>query len=148
MTAQARCFAAGDNPIANRFREAQAMRARWFVPVVVAVLSCGCTSLVIIPRDGDVITGTANPVPVTIRLAWPEGGVGMGPIVEVDGTRIPESALTYTSKGVTATVPLQPGAHAVRVRTAQRCWICVGGVGEFDLTRRFYVTTSATVSLR
>jgi hypothetical protein len=114
----------------------------------VAVLSCGCTSLVIIPRDGDIISATQDPVPVTIRLAWSDGSVGMGPIVEVDGTRIPESALTYTGSGATTTVRLQPGAHAVRVRTAQRCWICVGGVGEFDLTRRFYVTTSATVSLR
>ena len=124
------------------------MKAPWFVPVVAAVLSCACTSLNITPRDGDLISGNTDPVPVTIRVAWPDGGVGMGPLVEVDGARVPESALTYTSTGVTATVPLRPGAHAVRVRTAQRCWICVGGVGEFDLTRRFYVTTSTTVSLR
>jgi len=124
------------------------MRARWLFPLAVAVLSCGCTSLVIIPREGDIVSGSQNPVPVTIRLAWPDGGVGMGPIVEVDGMRIPESAVAYTGSGATTTVPLSPGAHAVRVRTAQRCWICVGGVGEFDLTRRFYVTASATVSLR
>jgi hypothetical protein len=129
-------------------RKAQAMRARWLFPLAVAVLSCGCTSLVIIPREGDIVSASQNPVPVTIRVAWPEGSVGMGPIVEVDGTRIPESALAYTASGATTTVPLPPGAHVVRVRTAQRCWICVGGIGEFDLTRRFYVTTSATVSLR
>jgi hypothetical protein len=124
------------------------MKGPWFVPVVVAVLSCACTSLNITPRDGELISGATDPVPVTIRVTWPDGGVGMGPLVEVDGARIPEAALTYTSTGVTATVPLRPGAHAVRVRTAQRCWICVGGVGEFDLTRRFYVTTATTVSLR
>ena len=73
---------------------------------------------------------------VTLYAQWP--------IVEVDGARVPASALTYTSSGVTATVPLRPGAHTVRVRTAQLCWICVGRVGEFDLTRRFFVTTSAT----
>jgi hypothetical protein len=111
-------------------------------------LCFGCTSLTITPRDGDLITGATDPVPVTIRVAWPDGGVGMGPVVEVDGMRIPDAAITYTSSGVTATVPLKPGAHAVRVRTAQRCWICVGNVGEFDLTRRFFVTTSTTVSMR
>ena len=124
------------------------MKARWFVPVVVAVLSCACTPLNIMPRDGDLISGATDPVPVTIRVAWPDGAVGMGPLVEVDGIRIAEAALTYTSTGVTATVALRPGAHALRVRTAQLCWICMGGVGEFDLTRRFYVETSTTVSLR
>lgn len=69
--------------------------------------------------------------------------MGMGPIVEVDGTRLPRSALTLTSSGATATVNLPPGSHWVRVRTAQLCWICVGGIGEFDYTRRFFVATSA-----
>ncbi len=124
------------------------MKARWFVPVVVAALSCACTSLNIMPGDGDLISGATDPVPVTIRVAWPDGAVGMGPLVEVDGVRIPEASLTYTSTGVTATVALRPGAHALRVRTAQLCRICVGGVAEFDLTRRFYVETSTTVSLR
>ena len=125
------------------------MSTRWMVPLLLAALTCGCTSLEIFPREGDLISGTENPVPVTIRAVWPNGNVGMGPVVEVDGARVPASALTYTSTGVTATVPLRPGAHTVRVRTAQLCWICVGRVGEFDLTRRFFVTTSATtVSLR
>jgi hypothetical protein len=124
------------------------MKARWLVPVVVAVLTCACAPLSIMPGEGDLISGTTDPVPVTIRVAWPDGAVGMGPLVEVDGVRIPEASLTYTSTGVTATVPLRPGAHALRVRTAQLCRICVGGAGEFDLTRRFYVTTSTTVSMR
>ena len=125
------------------------MSTRWMVPLVLATLTYGCTSLEIFPREGDLVSGTENPVPVTIRAAWPNGNVGMGPIVEVDGKVVPASALTYTTSGVTATVQLQPGPHTVRVRTAQLCWICVGRVGEFDLTRRFFVTTSATtVSLR
>jgi hypothetical protein len=125
------------------------MSIRWMVPLVLATLAYGCTSLEIFPREGDLVTGTENPVPVTIRVAWPNGGVGMGPIVEVDGKAVAASALIYTSSGVSATVPLRPGPHTVRVRTAQLCWICVGRVGEFDLTRRFFVTTSAmTVSLR
>ena len=125
------------------------MSTRSMVALVLAPLIWGCTSLEIFPREGELVSGTDNPVPVTIRAAWPNGGVGMGPIVEVDGVRVPASALTYTSSGVTATVPLRPGPHTLRVRTAQLCWICVGRVGEFDLTRSFFVTTSATtVSLR
>ena len=41
------------------------------------------------------------------------------------------------------TVNLPPGSHWVRVRTAQLCRICVGGIGEFDYTNRFFVRTSA-----
>jgi hypothetical protein len=104
---------------------------------------CGCTSLVIEPRDNALVSGADARVPVTIQLSWPSGGLGMGPIVEVDGQRLPRSALTFTSSGATATVNLPPGSHSVRVRTAQLCWICVGGIGEFDYTRRFFVTTSA-----
>jgi hypothetical protein len=119
------------------------MRHRWIFPVFMAALACGCTSLVIEPRENALVSGADARVPVTIQLTWPSGGLGMGPIVEVDGTRLPRSALTFTSSGATATVNLPPGPHWVRVRTAQLCWICVGGIGEFDYTRRFFVTTSA-----
>jgi hypothetical protein len=119
------------------------MSIRWIFPVLMAALACGCTSLEIYPRDGDLVSGTEAPVPVTIQLTWPSGGLGMGPIVEVDGMRIPRSALTFTSSGATTTVNLPPGSHWVRVRTAQLCWICVGGIGEFDYTRRFFVRTLA-----
>jgi hypothetical protein len=119
------------------------MSIRWIFPVLMAALACGCTSLEIYPGDGDLVSGTEALVPVTIRLTWPSGGLGMGPVVEVDGTRIQRSALTLTSSGATATVDLPPGPHWVRVRTAQLCWICVGGIGEFDYTRRFFVRTSA-----
>ena len=121
------------------------MSIRWIFPVLVAALACGCTSLEIYPREGDLINGTEARVPVTIQLTWPSGGLGMGPIVEVDGTRIPRSALTFTSSGATTTVDLPPGSHWVRVRTAQLCRICVGGIGEFDYTHRFFVRTSAAV---
>jgi hypothetical protein len=119
------------------------MSIRWIVAVLMAALACGCTSLQIYPREGDLISGTEAPVPVTIQLTWPSGGLGMGPIVEVDGARIPRSALTLTSSGATTTVNLAPGSHWVRVRTAQLCWVCVGGIGEFDYTRRFFVRTLA-----
>ena len=119
------------------------MWIRWIFPVFMAALACGCTSLVISPRDGELVAGAEARVPVTIQLTWPSGGLGMGPIVEVDGTRIPRSALTLTSSGATATVNLPPGSHWVRVRTAQLCRICVGGIGEFDYTNRFFVRTSA-----
>jgi hypothetical protein len=121
----------------------QDMSIRWIFAVLMVALACGCTSLQIYPRDGDLISGTEAPVPVTIQLSWPSGGLGMGPIVDVDGTRIPRSALTFTSSGATATVNLPPGSHWVRVRTAQLCRICVGGIGEFDYTNRFFVRTSA-----
>jgi hypothetical protein len=119
------------------------MSIRWIFPVLMVALACGCTSLQISPRDGDLVSGTETPVPVTIQLTWPSGGLGMGPIVDVDGTRIPRSALTVTSSGATTTVKLAPGSHWVRVRTAQLCWICVGGIGEFDYTRTFFVVTLA-----
>jgi hypothetical protein len=119
------------------------MSIRWILPLLVAAFTCGCTSLEIYPREGDLVGGAEALVPVTVRLTWPSGGLGMGPIVDVDGTRIPRSALTFTSSGATATVNLPPGSHWVRVRSAQLCWICVGGVGEFDYTRRFFVRTSA-----
>ena len=119
------------------------MSMRWIFPVLVAALACGCTSLEIYPREGDLINGTEARVPVTIQLTWPSGGLGMGPIVEVDGTRVPRSALTFTSSGATTTVDLPPGSHWVRVRTAQLCRICVGGIGEFDYTSRFFVRISA-----
>jgi hypothetical protein len=120
------------------------MSIRWIFPVLVAALACGCTSLEIYPRDGDVVSGTETLVPVTIRLVWPSGDLGMGPAVWVDETRIQRAALTFTSSGATAIVQLPPGSHSVRVRTAQLCWICVGRVGEFDYTRRFFVSTSAS----
>jgi len=120
------------------------MSIRWIFPVLVAALACGCTSLVISPRDGDVISGTEALVPVTIQLTWPSGDLGMGPVVWVDGTRIQRSALTFTSSGASAVIQLPPGSHSVRVRTAQLCWICVGRVGEFDYTRRFFVSSSAS----
>jgi hypothetical protein len=118
------------------------MSIRWIFAVLMAALTCGCTSLQIYPRDGDLISGTEAPVPVTIQLTWPSGGLGMGPIVELDGTRIPKSALAFTSSGATTTVALAPGSHWLRVRTAQLCAICVGGIGEFDYTSRFFVRTS------
>ena len=119
------------------------MSIRWIFPLLAAALACGCTSLDITPKDGDVVSGTEALVPVTIQLGWPSGGLGMGPVVWMDGTRIQRSAFTFTSSGATATVGLLPGSHSVRVRTAQLCWVCVGGVGEFDYTRRFFVRTSA-----
>jgi hypothetical protein len=119
------------------------MSIRWIFPVLVAAVTCGCTSLVIYPRDGNLISGTEALVPVPIQLNWPSGGLGMGPIIEVDGKRVPRSALTFTSAGVTATVFLAPGSHWVRARTAQLCWICVGNIGEFDYTSRFFVVSSA-----
>ena len=121
----------------------QDMSIRWIFAVLMAALACGCTSLQIFPRDGDLISGIDASIPVTIQLTWPSGGLGMGPIVEVDGMRIPRSALTLTSSGATTTVNLAPGSHWVRVRTAQLCRICVGGIGEFDYTSRFFVRISA-----
>jgi hypothetical protein len=121
------------------------MLVRWIFPVLMAALACACTSLQISPRDGDIVGGSQARVPVTIQLTWPSGGLGMGPLVWVDDARIQRSALTFTSSGASTTVDLAPGSHSVRVRTAQLCWICVGGVGEFDYTRRFFVSTSAPV---
>jgi len=124
------------------------MSIRSIFAVIAALLACGCTSLEISPKDGQLVTGTGVLVPVTIQLAWPSGGLGMGPVVWVDGTRIQTSAFTFTSSGATAIVELPPGSHSLRVRTAQLCSICVGGVGEFDSTRRFYVdSTGQAVSL-
>lgn len=124
------------------------MSIRWIFPVLLAALACGCTSLQISPRDGDVVSGSEERVPVTIQLGWPSGGLGMGPLVWVDGVSVQRSAFTFTSSGASATLDLPPGSHTVRVRTAQLCWICVGGIGEFDYTRRFFVRTSApSVSL-
>ena len=123
------------------------MSIRSILVVLVDVMACGCTSLQITPRDGQLVTGTGARVPVTIQLAWPSGGLGMGPVVWLDGTKIQPSAFTFTSSGVTAIVELPPGSHSVRVRTAQLCWVCVGGVGEFDYTRTFYVDNTQAVSL-
>jgi hypothetical protein len=123
------------------------MSIRWISAVLMTALACGCTSLEITPREGDLVTGTGALVPVTIQLAWPSGGLGMGPVVWVDGTRMQNSAFTFTSSGATAVVGLPPGPHSVRVRTAQLCGVCVGGVGEFDYTRRFYVASDTSVSL-
>lgn len=124
------------------------MSIRWIFPVLLTALACGCTSLQISPRDGDVVSGSEERVPVTIQLGWPSGGLGMGPLVWVDGVSVQRSAFTFTSSGASATLDLPPGSHTVRVRTAQLCWICVGGIGEFDYTRRFFVRTSApSVSL-
>ncbi len=121
------------------------MSIRWIFAVVLTVLACGCTSLDISPRENELVSGTDAQIPVTIRLSWPSGGLGMGPVVELDGKRIPNSALMFTSSGATTVVALAPGSHRVRVRTAQLCWVCVGGIGEFDYTRRFFVATSAPV---
>ncbi|MDQ6916691.1 MAG: hypothetical protein M3023_02615 [Pseudomonadota bacterium] len=121
------------------------MPIRWIFALVLTALVCGCTSLDISPRENDLISGTDALIPVTIRLSWPSGGLGMGPVVELDGKRIPNSALTFTSSGATTVVALAPGSHRVRVRTAQLCRVCVGGIGEFDYTRRFFVLTSAPV---
>jgi len=103
------------------------MSIRWIFPVLLAALACGCTSLQISPRDGDVVSGSEERVPVTIQLGWPSGGLGMGPLVWVDGVSVQRSAFTFTSSGASATLDLPPGSHTVRVRTAQLCWICVGG---------------------
>lgn len=119
------------------------MSIRSLFAVALAALAWGCTSLDISPRENELINGSDVRVPVTIRLSWPSGGLGMGPVVELDGKRIPNSALAFTSSGATATVELAPGTHRVRVRTAQLCWVCVGGIGEFDYTRQFFVATSA-----
>jgi hypothetical protein len=121
------------------------MSIRWIFPVLMVALACGCTSLIVSPRDGELVSGTEALVPVTIQLNWPSGGLGMGPLVEVDGKRVPRSALAFTSSGVSTTVNLAPGTHWVRARTAQLCWVCIGGIGEFDYTRRFFVTTSSPV---
>jgi hypothetical protein len=124
------------------------MSIRSILVVLAALLACGCTSLEISPKDGQLVTGTGARIPVTIQLAWPSGSLGMGPVVWVDGMRIQASAFTFTSAGATAIVDLPPGSHSLRVRTAQLCSICVGGVGEFDSTRRFYVdNTAQAVSL-
>ena len=124
------------------------MSVRWIFAILAVAFVCGCTSLQISPRDGDLVSGTGPTVPVTITLGWPSGGLGMGPVVWVDGKRIQSAAFTFTSSGATAIVALPPGSHSVRVRTAQLCWVCVGGVGEFDYTRRFYVeSTTQAVSL-
>ncbi len=119
------------------------MSIRLIFAAALTALACGCTSLEISPREGDLISGSDARVPVTIQLTWPSGGLGMGPVVYLDGRRIPNTALTFTSRGASAIVDLEPGAHSVRVRTAQLCWICVGNMGEFDYTRRFFVTTTA-----
>ena len=74
------------------------MSIRWIFAVFMAALACGCTSLQIYPRDGDLISGTEAPVPVTIQLTWPSGGLGMGPIVE--------------REVVVATVPRSPDRSA------------------------------------
>jgi hypothetical protein len=136
------------HPVASGFISGGTMSIRWIFAVLWAALACGCTSLEISPRDGDLVSGTGAKVPVTIKLAWPSGGLGMGPVVWLDGARMQTSAFTFTSSGATAIVELPPGSHSVRVRTAQLCWVCVGGVGEFDYTRRFYVeSTTQPVSL-
>src|SRR5712671_2845542 len=101
------------------------MSIRWIFPVLMVALACGCTSLIVSPRDGELVSGTEALVPVTIQLSWPSGGLGMGPVVEVDGKRVPRSALAFTSSGVSTTVNLAPGSHWVRARTAQLCWICI-----------------------
>ena len=119
------------------------MSIRFIFPVLLAALASACTSLQISPRDGDVVSGSEARVPVTIQLGWPSGGLGMGPVVWVDGTKVDRSAFAFTSSGASATIDLAPGSHTVRVRTAQLCWICVGGIGEFDYTRRFLVRSSA-----
>jgi len=123
-----------------------AMRALWLVAIAIA--TSGCTSLNIYPRDGDVISDARNPVPVTVRLDWPSDGRGMGPVVDVDGVNVPATQFAYSKTGATTTVYLRPGVHTVRAYSAQLCWICVGNIGQFNLTRTFLVTsTSPTMGL-
>jgi hypothetical protein len=118
------------------------MSIRAIFALFVAALMCGCTSLDITPKDGQLVSGPGPRVPVTIQLAWPSGGLGMGPVVWLDGTKMDASAFTITSSGATAIVALPQGSHSVRVRTSQLCGVCVGGVAEFDYTRTFYVEST------
>src|SRR4051794_18641187 len=99
--------------------------------VAIAFAMSGCTSLTIYPRDGDVISGSQTPVPVIVRAEWPSDGRAMVPAIDVDGLNVPDSQLTYSRTGVTATVYLRPGVHTMRAYTAQACWICVGNIGQF-----------------
>lgn len=114
----------------------------WIVFVAVVVSDSGCTSLDIHPGNGDVLSGPQNPVFVPIRLDWPNGDLMLGPNVEVDGTAIQTPPLTVRPDGADATVQLQAGQHAIRVRTTQRCWYCQGRVFDYDLTHNFSVTLS------
>jgi hypothetical protein len=69
----------------------------------------------------------------------------MGPVIEVDGVSLPSSQLAYSRTGVTATIYLRPGVHTVSAYTAQLCWICVGNIGQFNVTRTFLVTSTSPV---
>ena len=82
------------------------------IPVVLlAALACGCTSLDFIPREGGLVSGPGPLVPVTIQLAWPSGGLGMGPDVWVDGTRLRPSDLTLTSSASDSRFHPIPTSH-------------------------------------
>jgi hypothetical protein len=109
----------------------------------ICATAVGCTSLNLYPRDGEVVTGTQDAVPVTVRLEWPNDGRGMGPVVDVDGQYIAPPQLAYSRAGATTTVYLRPGFHTVRARSAQFCAICVGGIGQFDISRTFLVAQPA-----
>ena len=118
------------------------MSIRSILVVLLAGLAAGCTSLDFFPADNGLVTGPGPRVLVTIQLAWPSGSLAMGPDVWVDGTKLPVSAFTLTSSGAVAIVQMAPGAHSVRVHTAQLCGACLGGVGEFDKTHSFYVSAT------
>ena len=87
------------------------MSIRWIFPVFIAALVCGCTSLVIDPRDNALVSGADARVPVTIQLSWPSGGLGMGPIVEVDG----QSGERELQEGATLhSEPLREGGRSIQ----------------------------------
>jgi len=119
------------------------MRMRALGLVALAIATGGCTSLAVFPRDGDVISGSQSPVPVTVRLEWPSDARAMMPAIDIDGEYVPDSQLTYSRTGVTATVYLRPGVHTLQAYAVQACWICVGNIGQFNVTRTFLVTTNA-----
>jgi hypothetical protein len=120
------------------------MSIRSILVVLLAALGSACTSLDFIPREGALVTGPGPRVLVTIQLAWPSGSLAMGPDVWVDGTKLPVSTFTLTSSGAVAVVQMAPGAHSVRVHTAQLCGACLGGVAEFNNTHTFYVSADTT----
>jgi hypothetical protein len=115
------------------------------------VLACamfclvGCTSLAVKPNNGDMITATQSPQDVQISLIWPNGDLVSGPIVAIDGTSFPNSALAVTATGATGTAHLLNGQHAIRVQTAQKCWYCSGSVFNYDVTNNFAVSMPASV---
>ena len=113
--------------------------SRWMTLAALTAATSGCTYMSISPRDGEIVTGPQDPVPVTVRLEWPSNARGMGPFVEIDGVPVATAKLDYTSTGARTIVYLRPGLHTVRARSAQLCAICVGGVGLLEGGRTFLV---------